>query len=55
MIRAMALPGGRLVAGGTGMLTWEDSHKNQYGNRSEYVYNDWDGVDELLNLQDHTS
>lgn len=39
--------------GGTGILTFADSDKNEYGNKSEKVYNDWDGVDELLNLPDH--
>lgn len=46
-------PGYLLHTGGTGILTWEDSDKNEYGNKSEHVYNDWDGVDELLNLPDH--
>ncbi|KAJ5781198.1 hypothetical protein N7457_006358 [Penicillium paradoxum] len=43
---------GWLHTGGTGILTWEDSDKNEYGNRSEHVYSDWDGVGELLNLPD---
>ncbi|KAJ5124939.1 uncharacterized protein N7515_008764 [Penicillium bovifimosum] len=46
-------PGYWLHTGGTGILTYEDTDKNEYGNRSEHVYNDWDGVDELLNLPDH--
>ncbi|KAJ5520952.1 Semialdehyde dehydrogenase NAD-binding [Penicillium fimorum] len=46
-------PGYLLHTGGTGILTWEDSDKNEYGNKSEHVYNDWDRVDELLNLPDH--
>ena len=46
-------PGYLLHTGGTGILSWEDSDKNEYGNRSEHVYDDWDGVDELLNLPDH--
>ncbi|KAJ5555759.1 hypothetical protein N7535_008192 [Penicillium sp. DV-2018c] len=46
-------PGYLLHTGGTGILTWEDTDKNEYGNKSEHVYNDWDGVDELLNLPDH--
>ncbi|OQE36798.1 hypothetical protein PENCOP_c011G04123 [Penicillium coprophilum] len=46
-------PGYLLHTGGTGILTWEDSDNNEYGNRSEHVYNDWDGVDELLTLPDH--
>ncbi|KAJ5193382.1 hypothetical protein N7449_009524 [Penicillium cf. viridicatum] len=46
-------PGYLLHTGGTGVLTWEDSDKNEYGNKSEHVYNDWDGVDELLNLPAH--
>ncbi|CAI7591173.1 unnamed protein product [Penicillium glandicola] len=46
-------PGYLLHTGGTGILTWEDTDKNEYGNKSEHVYNDWDGVDEFLNLPDH--
>jgi hypothetical protein len=46
-------PGYWLHTGGTGILTWEDTDKNEYGNKSEHVCNDWDGVDELLNLPDH--
>ncbi|KAJ5801652.1 uncharacterized protein N7518_003720 [Penicillium psychrosexuale] len=46
-------PGYLLHTGGTGILSWEDSDKNEYGNRSEHVYDDWDGVDEVLNLPDH--
>ncbi|CAG7970423.1 unnamed protein product [Penicillium salamii] len=46
-------PGYLLHTGGTGILTWRDSDSNEYGNKSEHVYNDWEGVDELLNLPDH--
>ena len=46
-------PGFLLHTGGTGILTWEDSDKNEFGNKSEHIYNDWEGVDELLNLPDH--
>jgi predicted ATP-grasp superfamily ATP-dependent carboligase len=46
-------PGYLLHTGGTGILTWEDSDKNEFGNKSEKVYNDWEGVDELINLPDH--
>lgn len=46
-------PGYWLHTGGTGILTFADSDKNEYGNKSEKVYNDWEGVDELLNLPDH--
>ncbi|KAJ5766136.1 uncharacterized protein N7511_003752 [Penicillium nucicola] len=46
-------PGYLLHTGGTGILTWEDSDKNEFGNRSEKIYNDWDRVEELLNLPDH--
>ncbi|KAJ5641381.1 hypothetical protein N7490_005381 [Penicillium lividum] len=31
-----------------------DSDRGIYGNRSEKVYDDWDGVEELLTLPDHT-
>jgi hypothetical protein len=46
-------PGYWLHTGGTGILTYEDTDKNEWGNKSEHVYNDWDSVDELLNLPDH--
>ncbi|KAJ5334582.1 hypothetical protein N7452_006985 [Penicillium brevicompactum] len=46
-------PGFLLHTGGTGILTWEDSDKNEFGNKSEHIYNDWEGVDELLTLPDH--
>lgn len=46
-------PGYWLHTGGTGILTFDDTDKNQYGNRSDKIYNDWEGVDELLNLPDH--
>lgn len=46
-------PGYWLHTGGTGILTFEDSDRNQYGDRSDKVYDDWEKVDELLNLPDH--
>ncbi|KAJ5114419.1 hypothetical protein NUU61_000178 [Penicillium alfredii] len=46
-------PGYWLHTGGTGILTFEDSDKNEFGNHSDKVYDDWDGVDELLTLPDH--
>lgn len=46
-------PGYWLHTGGTGILTFEDSDKNEYGNESDKVYNDWSGVEELLSLPDH--
>lgn len=46
-------PGYWLHTGGTGILTFEDTDKNEFGNKSEHIYNDWDKVDELLNLPDH--
>ncbi|KAJ5818825.1 hypothetical protein N7474_004416 [Penicillium riverlandense] len=46
-------PGYWLHTGGTGILTFEDSDSGQYGNPSDKVYDDWDGVEELLNLPDH--
>ncbi|KAJ5625472.1 hypothetical protein N7510_001781, partial [Penicillium lagena] len=46
-------PGYWLHTGGTGILTFEDSDKGEYGNPSDKVYDDWDGVEELLNLPDH--
>ncbi|KAJ5802014.1 uncharacterized protein N7503_004464 [Penicillium pulvis] len=46
-------PGYLLHTGGTGILTFEDSDSGTYGNKSEKVYDDWDGVEELLTLPDH--
>ncbi|OOQ81596.1 nucleoside-diphosphate-sugar epimerase [Penicillium brasilianum] len=46
-------PGYWLHTGGTGILTFEDSDKQSYGNKSDKVYDDWDGVEELLSLPDH--
>lgn len=46
-------PGYWLHTGGTGILTFEDTDKGIFGNRSDKVYDDWDGVDELVNLPDH--
>lgn len=46
-------PGYWLHTGGTGILTFEDSDKNEYGNKSDKVYDDWEKVDELLTLPDH--
>lgn len=46
-------PGYWLHTGGTGILTFKDSDSGIYGNKSEKVYDDWDGVEELLTLPDH--
>lgn len=46
-------PGYWLHTGGTGILTYEDSDRGVYGEKSDKVYNDLDGVDELVNLPDH--
>jgi len=46
-------PGYWLHTGGTGILTFEDSDRGVYGNKSEKVYDDWEGVEELLTLPDH--
>ncbi|KAJ6103474.1 hypothetical protein N7486_005901 [Penicillium sp. IBT 16267x] len=46
-------PGYWLHTGGTGILTFADSDSGIYGNKSEKVYDDWDGVEELLTLPDH--
>lgn len=45
-------PGYWLHTGGTGILTFEDSDSGEFG-PSDKVYDDWDGVEELLNLPDH--
>lgn len=46
-------PGYWLHTGGTGILTFHDTDRNVFGEGSDKVYNDWDGVDELLNLPEH--
>ncbi|PYH41244.1 NAD(P)-binding protein [Aspergillus saccharolyticus JOP 1030-1] len=46
-------PGYWLHTGGTGILTYADTDKNVFGEHSDKVYDDWDGVDELLNLPAH--
>lgn len=46
-------PGYWLHTGGTGILTFEDTDSGVYGNKSEKVYDDWEGVEELLTLPDH--
>lgn len=46
-------PGYWLHTGGTGILTFADSDSGIYGRKSEKVYNDWDGVGELVTLPDH--
>ncbi|KAJ5290922.1 hypothetical protein N7478_000173 [Penicillium angulare] len=46
-------PGYWLHTGGTGILTFADSDSGVYGNKSDKVYDDWEGVDELLTLPDH--
>ncbi|KAI9929800.1 hypothetical protein ASPWEDRAFT_48029 [Aspergillus wentii DTO 134E9] len=37
---------------GTGILTVEDFRNNTYGIERQKEHNDWDGIDELLNLPD---
>lgn len=46
-------PGYWLHTGGAGILTYKDGDSGIYGNKSEKVYDDWDGVEELLTLPDH--
>lgn len=48
-----ANPGYWLHTGGTGILTFADTDRGEYGNKSDKVYDDWEGVDELLNLPNH--
>ncbi|KAI9147301.1 nucleoside-diphosphate-sugar epimerase [Paramyrothecium foliicola] len=44
-------PGFWLHTGGTGILTYFDSEvKKSFGNHDDKVFDDWDGVDELVNL-----
>ena len=34
-------------------MTFHDTDRNVFGEGSDKVYDDWDGVDELLNLPEH--
>ncbi|KAJ5999801.1 hypothetical protein N7481_000210, partial [Penicillium waksmanii] len=43
-----------LYTSGTGILIFDDTDKNNYSNRSNKIYNDWESIDKLLNLADHT-
>ena len=45
-------PGYWLHTGGTGILTYEDSHNNRLGEWSTKEYNDLSGVDDLTHLPD---
>ncbi|KAL0935104.1 nucleoside-diphosphate-sugar epimerase [Colletotrichum truncatum] len=45
-------PGYWLHVGGTGILTYFDSVKKTFGEPDEKVFNDLEGVDELVNLPD---
>lgn len=46
-------PGYWLHTGGTGILTYADTDRGVYGDRSDKVYDDWDKVDELTHLPSH--
>ncbi|PYI29190.1 nucleoside-diphosphate-sugar epimerase [Aspergillus indologenus CBS 114.80] len=46
-------PGYWLHTGGTGILTYADTDREVFGAGSDKVYDDWDGVDELLHLPAH--
>ncbi|KAK3053033.1 hypothetical protein LTS18_012207, partial [Coniosporium uncinatum] len=45
-----AKPGYWLHTGGTGILTYFDSRDGRSGQPSGKIFDDWDGVDELVNL-----
>lgn len=45
-------PGFWLHTGGTGILTFTDANADKLGEWSDKQYNDWTGVDELINLPD---
>ena len=45
-------PGYWLHTGGTGILTWEDIKYDRLGEWSDKEYNDWTGIDELVQLPD---
>ncbi|KAF9894609.1 hypothetical protein FE257_006497 [Aspergillus nanangensis] len=46
-------PGYWLHTGGTGILTYADTDRGVYGEKSEKAYDDWDGVADLTHLPDH--
>ncbi|PWY89197.1 nucleoside-diphosphate-sugar epimerase [Aspergillus heteromorphus CBS 117.55] len=48
-----ANPGYWLHTSGTGILMFKDLDQNRFGEYDEKVYDDWENVDELLNLPDH--
>ncbi|KAL9111133.1 MAG: hypothetical protein Q9227_004396 [Pyrenula ochraceoflavens] len=37
---------------GTGILTWETTDKDAFGQRLEREYNDWDGIKDLMSIPD---
>ncbi|KAF4548746.1 NAD dependent epimerase/dehydratase-like protein 4 [Elsinoe fawcettii] len=37
---------------GTGILTWKDLDRETYGEESDEVYDDWDGIDKVTSLPD---
>lgn len=43
-------PGYWLHLGGTGILTYFDTKEKKSGESSDKVFNDWEGIDELVNL-----
>ncbi|KAF2736931.1 NAD(P)-binding protein [Polyplosphaeria fusca] len=40
---------------GTGMLSFADFDRKSYGQRSEKVYDDWDGIKEVTSIPDHAA
>ncbi|KAF2114777.1 NAD dependent epimerase/dehydratase family protein [Lophiotrema nucula] len=40
---------------GTGILCWEDYDIKSYGVKNEKVYNDWDGIQEVVSLPDQAT
>lgn len=49
----MKRPGYWIHTGGTGILTYTDADAERYGEESQKIYNDVDGVGELTTLPDH--
>jgi len=52
-LSAKTSPGYLIHTSGTGVLLFNDIDRDVYGEASDKIYNDWDGVSEVTNLPDH--
>jgi nucleoside-diphosphate-sugar epimerase len=51
--RSSSSPGFWIHTSGTGILTWETFDRGCFGDELPKKFNDWDGVQELMNQPDH--